>query len=174
VGAQDLTTNRLRLDGPVLADVAGVFAILSDSQTVVHNPSDLLTHEVDASELVARWICHWDEHGLGYWCARARGSDRIIGYVGVKRMTVQDQSVLNLVCRLVPDAWRRGLATEAVEGVVSWVMAEKPSEVILARVRPENLASQNVAVKAGLHRDVALDDEGEDGLDWAYTNRELP
>jgi RimJ/RimL family protein N-acetyltransferase len=89
-------------------------------------------------------------------------------------MTVRDQPVLNLVCRLVPDAWGRGLATEAVAGVVSRVRAEMPTEVILARVRPQNLASQNVAVKAGLHRDTALDDHGEDGLDWAYTNRVLP
>ena len=89
-------------------------------------------------------------------------------------MTVRDQPVLNLVCRLVPDAWGRGLATEAVAGVVSRVTAEMPTEVLLARVRPENVASRNVALKAGLHRDTALDDHGEDGLDWAYTNRDLP
>jgi len=172
VGVQELETERLRLERPVLADVAGVFAILGDPLTVEHNPSDLLNDEGDAAELVARWVRHWDDHGFGYWCARTRGTDRIIGYVGVKRMTVRDNRVLNLVCRLVPDAWGHGLATEAVTGVVSWVRAEMPTAVILARVRPDNLASQNVAVKAGLRRDAALDDLGEDGLDWAYSNRE--
>ncbi len=167
-------SERVRLDRPVSADVPGVFAILGDPRTVEHNPSDLLADEAEAAELVARWIRHWDEHGFGYWCARVPDEDRIIGYVGVKRMTVRDQPVLNLVCRLVPDAWGRGLATEAVAGVVSRVTAEMPTEVLLARVRPENVASRNVALKAGLHRDTALDDHGEDGLDWAYTNRDLP
>jgi len=31
-----------------------------------------------------------------------------------------------------------------------------------------------VARKAGLQRDTTLDDEGEDGLDWAFTNRKQP
>lgn len=41
----------------------------------------------------------------------------------------------------------------------------------MARVRPTNLASQRVATKVGLRRDPAFDDDGEDGLDWAFTGR---
>ncbi len=169
-----LETDRLRLDRPVPADAAGVFAVLGDPRTVVHNPSDLLRDEGEAVELVARWVHHWEEHGFGYWCVRMSGSDRVIGYVGVKRMTVHGSRVLNLVCRLAPEAWGAGLATEAVSVVVSWVASEMPTETILGRVRPGNRASQNVARKAGLLRDIAMDDEGEDGLDWAFTNRKLP
>ncbi|MGG5258472.1 GNAT family N-acetyltransferase [Phycicoccus avicenniae] len=167
-------TERVRLDRPVPTDAPGIFAILGDPRTVEHNPSELMGDEAQAAELVARWIRHWDEHGFGYWCVRLPGEDRIVGYVGVKRMTVRDRPVLNLVCRLSPDAWGRGLATEAVARVVSRVAAQLPAEVILARVRPDNLASQNVVAKVGLHRDPALDDDGEDGLDWAWTNRDLP
>lgn len=169
-----LETERLRLDRPARADAAGVFAILGDSRTVEHNPSDLLREESEAVELVDRWVRHWDEHGFGYWCVRMAGSNRVIGYVGVKRMTVRGSRVLNLVCRLGPDTWGRGLATEAVSAVVSSVASEMPTETILGRVRPGNSASQNVARKAGLQRDTTLDDEGEDGLDWAFTNRKQP
>ncbi|MBT9255295.1 GNAT family N-acetyltransferase [Phycicoccus sp. KQZ13P-1] len=173
MGIAEPQTERVRLDRPLATDAPGVFAILGDARTVEHNPSELLNDEGGATELVSRWIRHWDEHGFGYWCARLPGEDRIIGYVGVKRMTVRARPVLNLVYRLAPDAWGRGLATEAVAGVVSRVAARMPAEVILARVRPGNLASQNVAVKVGLRRDIALDDHGEDGLDWAFTNRVL-
>ncbi len=51
MGAQELKTERLQLDRPVLADVAGVFAILGDPRTVEHNPSELLTDEVETAEL---------------------------------------------------------------------------------------------------------------------------
>ena len=169
-----LETERLRLDRPVPADAAGVFAILGDPRTVEHNPSDLLTDESEAVELVDRWVHHWEEHGFGYWCVRIAGSDRVIGYAGVKRMTVHGSRVLNLVCRLGPESWGQGLATEAVSVVVSSVASEMPTETILGRARPGNRASQNVAQKAGLRRDIALDDTGEDGLDWAFTNRKQP
>lgn len=165
-----MRTERLRLTRPVATDSAGVFAILGDPRTVEHNPSDRLADLGEADELVARWIRHWDEHGFGYWCVRESGSDRIIGYSGVKRMQIHERPVLNLVYRFVPEVWGRGFATEAASAVVSRTLVDRPGETVVARVRPDNLASQNVALKVGLRRDVSLDCQGEDGLDWAFTH----
>jgi RimJ/RimL family protein N-acetyltransferase len=41
----------------------------------------------------------------------------------------------------------------------------------VARVRPDNRSSQNVALKAGLQRDATMDCQGEAGLGWAFTNQ---
>ena len=171
VGAQEMRTKRLRLTRPIATDSAGVFAILGDPRTVEHNPSDRLEDRAEATELVARWIRHWEEHGFGYWCVRESTSDRIVGYAGVKRMLMHGRPVLNLVYRFVPEFWGRGFATEAAAAVVSRALDEMPAETIVARVRPDNRPSQNVALKAGLQRDVGMDCQGEDGLDCAYTNR---
>ena len=168
-----MATERLRLAQPMSTDAAGVFAILADERTVEHNPSDRLEDQGDAAELVARWVCHWEEHGFGYWCVREPGSDRIIGYAGVKRVLMHGRPVLNLVYRFVPETWGRGFATEAAVAVVSRVLDEMPAETIVARVRPGNQSSQNVAMKAGLLRDARMDSQGEDGLDLAFTNRRI-
>jgi len=165
-----MRTKRLRLTRPMATDSAGVFAILGDARTVEHNPSDRLEDRGEAAELVVRWVRHWDEHGFGYWCVRESGSDRIIGYAGVKRMLMHGRPVLNLVYRFVPEVWGRGFATEAASGVVSRALDEMPAETIVARVRPDNRSSQNVALKAGLQRDATMDCQGRDGLDWAFTS----
>jgi RimJ/RimL family protein N-acetyltransferase len=165
VGAQEMRTKRLRLTRPMATDSAGVFAILGDPRTVEHNPSDRLEDRGEAAELVARWVRHWEEHGFGYWCVRESGSDRIIGYAGVKRMLMHGRPVLNLVYRFVPEVWGRGFATEAARAVVSRALDQMPAETIVARVRPDNRSSQNVALKAGLQRDATMDCQREDGLD---------
>ena len=170
MGAPEMRTERLRLTRPVVADSAGVLAILGDPRTVEHNPSDRVADHEKATELVARWIRHWEEHGFGYWCVRETGSDRVVGYAGVKRMEIHGRPVLNLVYRFVPEVWGRGYATEAAAAVVSSAAAQMPAETIVARVRPGNLASQHVALKVGLHRDAAMDCQGEDGPDWAFTS----
>ncbi|MDF1602020.1 GNAT family N-acetyltransferase [Nocardioides sp. YIM 152315] len=173
MGAQELRTERLRLTRPVASDSAGVFAILGDARTVEHNPSDRLEDLGDAAELVDRWVRHWDEHGFGYWCVRDSGSDRIIGYAGVKRMLIHGRPVLNLVYRFVPEMWGRGFATEAAAAVVARVVDQLPGETIVARVRPGNRPSRHVALKAGLQRDPTMDCQGEDGFDWAFTSPEI-
>ncbi|GAW51268.1 Acetyltransferase [Nocardioides sp. PD653] len=173
VDLHELRTARLRLTRPTATDAAGVFAILGDPRTVEHNPSDRLEDHGEAAELVARWVRHWEEHGFGYWCVRESGSDRIIGYAGVKWMQIHERPVLNLVYRFVPEVWGRGFATEAASAVVSRALHEMPAESVVARVRPDNLASQNVAVKVGLQRDATMDCQGEDGLDWAFTSPEI-
>ena len=138
-----MTTERLRLTRPEATDSAGVFAILGDPRTVEHNPSDRLEDRAAAADLVARWVRHWEEHGFGYWCVRESGSDRIIGYAGVKRMLMQRRPVLNLVYRFAPDMWGRGFATEAASAVVptnayttlsntmvAWIRSPPPSPLL--------------------------------------------
>ena len=173
MGAPELKTKRLRLSRPVTTDSSGVFAILADPRTAEHNPSDRLEDRGEASELVERWVRHWEEHGFGYWCVRESGSNRIIGYAGVKWMPMHGRTVLNLVYRFLPEVWGRGFASEAAAAIVSRVLDEMPEEVIVARVRPDNSPSQNVALKAGLHRDATMDCQGEDGLDLAYTSQDV-
>ena len=168
-----MRTERLRLSRPMSTDSAGVFAILADPRTVEHNPSDRLADRGEAADLVARWVRHWDEHGFGYWCVRELGSDRIIGYAGVKEMRMHERPALNLVYRFLPEVWGRGFATEASTAILLRVLDEMPTAMIVARVRPDNRSSQNVALKAGLQRDATMDSQGEDGLDWAFTNSRI-
>lgn len=166
-----LSTERLALSPPEAGDAAAVFAVAGDPRTVAHNPSDMLMNEQAADELLTRWIQHWDEHGFGYWCVRLHRSDQLIGYSGIKRMTSRGQPVLNLIYRFTPEVWGNGYATEAGTAVVDWASQQLPAETLLARVRPENHPSRNVALKLGLRRDPELDENGEDGPDLAFSNR---
>ena len=157
------------MDPPAPDDAAAVWAIAGDPRAVEHNPSDLIGTRAEADQLVGRWIQHWERHGFGYWCVRQIGRSRLVGYCGVKRMLAHERPVLNLIYRFHPDVWGQGYATEAARAAVSWARTDQPGATILARVRPDNLASRAVALKAGLSRDPALDEDGEDGLDLAFT-----
>ncbi len=167
----ELLTTRLVLGRPRPEDADGVLAVLSDPRTVEHNPSDRVDSLELAGALVARWNQHWEDHGFGYWCVFEPGSSELAGICGIKRMTVHGQPVLNLLYRLRPELWGRGYATEAARAVLAWACEQQPGQTILARVRPKNVASQRVVTKLGLHRDAELDDMGDDGMDWAFTNR---
>lgn len=169
-GRAALHTDRLRLDPPEPSDVAAVLAIVGDPRTVEHNPSDLVSDLAEAEELVGRWIQHWELRGFGYWCVREAGRARLVGYCGVKRMLARERPVLNLIYRFRPEVWGHGYATEAARAAIAWAQTTQPGTTILARVRPDNVASRTVALKAGLSRDPDLDEDGEDGLDLAFTN----
>jgi RimJ/RimL family protein N-acetyltransferase len=166
-----LHTGRLDLAVPAAGDAEAIFTILGDPATVAHNPSDFLGDVAEADELVGLWIQHWQDRGFGYWCVREAGQSPVVGYCGVKAMRAHGQPVLNLIYRFRPSVWGRGYATEAAIAAVAWADRHQPDSTILARVRPANEASQNVALKAGLRRDPAMDEQGEDGLDLGFTNR---
>jgi ribosomal-protein-alanine N-acetyltransferase len=171
VNRKSVLTARLQLAPPTSEDAPGILAIAGDLRAVQHNPSDLLADLNEANELIGQWIRHWLDQGVGYWCVREAGQSRIVGYCGLKTSTVNGCSVLNLIYRFAPDMWGCGYATEAAAAAVAWGREHWPDKVIVARVRPNNLASQNVALKAGLRRDEDFDAQGEDGQDLAFTNR---
>jgi RimJ/RimL family protein N-acetyltransferase len=165
---EELLTARLVLRRPERQDTGAIFAIHSDPRACAHNPSDALASLDEAGQLFDRWDDHWRRFGLGYWVVRWRGAVTPAGFCGVKLMRLADQQVLNLFYRLDPGVWGHGVASEAAAAVVTWASRRHPEYPLIARVRPENVASQRVASHAGLIRASHLDRPGEDGLDWIY------
>jgi len=165
-------TARLSLRRPTRADIDAIYRIHRDPRACAYNPSDMLATRIDAEDLYLRWDEHWNRHGFGYWGIRWRGDHRpeaILGFCGFKLMRLSNRDVLNLFYRLDPAVWGDGVATEAAAAVVAWAMSHGPGHPVIARVRPDNVASTRVATRAGLSRAEHLDTHGEDGLDWIYT-----
>lgn len=121
-----------------------------------------------AEELFGRWDDHWQRFGFGYWVVRALDSDGVLGFCGVKFMQFKGERVANLFYRFDVSAWGHGFATEAAAAVTGWASEHLPDHPVIARVRPENIASQKVAAKAGLVRAEHLDGPGYDGFDWIF------
>jgi [ribosomal protein S5]-alanine N-acetyltransferase len=166
-----MATARLSLRRPSIRDLDAIFAITSDPRATFHNPSDAITTGAEAIDLFERWEEQWDRYGFGYWTVRMHDRPQILGFCGVKVMQFQGSTMLNLFYRLDPAVWSRGIASEAATAVVAWAGASVPGCTIIARVRPGNLASQRVALKAGLRRAPDQDVEGFDGTDWIFTSR---
>ena len=82
------------------------------------------------------------------------------------------RGVSSCACRRLPRR-RAKASTVGSTSVLDWASWNLSGQIVLARVRPRNEASQAVARRIGLRRDPPFDDQGKDGLDWAFTNRPL-
>ncbi|MFF3640901.1 GNAT family N-acetyltransferase [Streptomyces sp. NPDC002564] len=163
-----IQTERLSLQRPVEADIGAILSIHRDPETCRHNPSDALTRLEEAAALYRRWDAQWQRHGFGYWVVRRRDSPRHIGFCRIKPTELHGTETLNLFYRFTPAVWGHGFAAEAATAVVGWVSRNAPHLPLIARIRPANIASQRVAISAGLSRMPLLDTTGHDGLDWIY------
>lgn len=169
-GSEELRTPRLLLCRPCRTDIDTIYRIHSDPRAYAHNPADALSSRAEAEDRYLRWDEHWNQHGFGYWTVHRRSqANAPLGFCGIKLMRLHGRMTLNLFYRLDPLAWGDGVATEAATAVVNWAVAHLPDQPLVARVRPENRASLNVAARAGLRRAPYLDTVGEDGPDCICT-----
>lgn len=166
--AEELQTARLSLRRPTEGDLDAIFEIHRDPGTCAHNPSDALARFEEAERLYRRWHDQWERCGYGYWVVRRHGSDHQLGFCGIKPMELHGMQVLNLFYRFATSAWGQGFAGEAATEATAWTSRHVPDLPLIARIRPANIASQRVAIRAGLIRAEHLDAVGYDGLDWIY------
>lgn len=87
--------------------------------------------------------------GWSFWAVEERHTGRMIGDCGLQPLDHRGPEV-ELGYDLHPDAWGRGLATEAARGVMEQAFGPLGIDRVVAVVKPEHVASQRVLVKAGL------------------------
>jgi RimJ/RimL family protein N-acetyltransferase len=112
------------------------------------------------SDFVSERIAeHWRTYGFGLWAAIEKATDRMIGFAGVCHPLWFPEwaGTVEVGWRFHPDAWGRGLATEAGRAALRAGFEERGLESIVAFVHPDNTRSLAVVERLGMRWDQELD-----------------
>jgi len=144
-----ITTSRLVLRPFTEEDVEPLYRVLGQKDILCYfpNPNPLSMERVE--RLIERQLQHWDEHGYGWWAIEARSKPELIGWGGLQYLPETDETE---VAYLLSQAFHgNGLGTELAQASLKFGFDRFADlENIIAIVHPENIASQRVALKAGL------------------------
>ncbi|HEY7093601.1 MAG TPA: GNAT family N-acetyltransferase [Ktedonobacterales bacterium] len=150
-------TERLVLRRPNAGDALAFFQIDGNPATNRFNPAGPAPDLAASAARLDEWLRQWQEDGFGYWALAVPPDSVVMGFGGVRRIIWRDQTVLNLYYKLQPAIWRHGYGAELARTTVSLAQTHLPHLPIIARTRPDNLASQRTAERAGLLRRPDLD-----------------
>ncbi len=126
-----------------------MFSVYGDLETVRYvGDSEPITMEG-----CLRWVevtdRNFEKRGYGMVALCDRTNGQVLGFIGIVHPDQQPEAEVKYAFHR--DHWGKGLATEAVIGVVQWAQSACGVGEIIATVFPSNLASQNVLAKAGFH-----------------------
>jgi len=105
----------------------------------------------DVQRELEQHIEHQAAVGWSFWAVEDLTTDRLIGDCGLQPLEHQGPEV-ELGYDFHPDAWGRGLATEAAQAVMRQAFGPLGLDRVVAVVKPDNTASQRVLEKSGLRR----------------------
>lgn len=166
---QDLETPRLLLRRFRPDDVDFVFDTYSrwDVQRFIGRVPRLMADRAEAIERVDRYAAWDEEEPKGIWLIADRKSGERFGTALLKDLPasgpadpLQPSGETEIGWHLHPDAWGRGIASEAAQRVLEYAF-EAGLDRVLAVTHPENTASQAVARRIGMR---------DEGLTDAYYN----
>lgn len=144
-------TARLILRSPLPSDLERVFAIHGDPATNRFNPAGPLTHRVEASAMLDRWLGQWSRLGFGPWAITPRDApDHILGFGGLSLHDYLGVERVNLGYRFDVVAWGNGYATELAHAALDHGFDELAMAEVFALVRPDHRASIRVLEKVGM------------------------
>ena len=141
-----LDTDRLSLRPPRLDDLRWSYdRIGSDPRVAWDGEASTIMESLKGLE---NRIAHWREHGFGMWVVIEKASGESLGFAGLVMLKGTDEVQVGYY--LGRSAWGKGYATEAGRASMRYGFMELGLSRVVAVVRPENVASQQVLAKLGL------------------------
>lgn len=146
-----LTTDRLVLKPLALADFDAYASAWADPELTAfiggrpRTRSESWTRFTQGAGL-------WELLGYGYWTVADRTTGVLLGTAGLAdfaRGIPELDGFPEAGWALIPRAWGRGLATEAVTAFLAWSDRVLPSREVRCIIEPRNVQSIRVAEKCG-------------------------
>lgn len=156
-----LETERLLLRRLVIDDLDELFVLYSDPEMREYYPEGILNYEETKEEL--EWFLngHPGHPELGLWATIHKETGKFIGRCGLLPWTIEDKLEVEVAYMIDKAFWKKGLATEAAQGVVRYAFDQLNLSRLICLMDPANIASQRVAEKAGMSFEKKVD--GIDG-----------
>jgi RimJ/RimL family protein N-acetyltransferase len=148
-----IETERLRLRPWRDDDLDAYAALCADPEVMKffgHNGETKTRAE--SGEQMAGFVQHWEDHGLGLWCAADRQSDTCLGFVGlaIPFFLPEVMPAVEIGWRLARSSWGLGYATEGARATLEYAFGPLDLDRIVSIARPENHRSTNVMQKLGM------------------------
>jgi RimJ/RimL family protein N-acetyltransferase len=144
------STERLALRRMTLADLDWLTTLYADPDVMRHlgGPKDRAYVEEFLDDRV---LPYYDHHpGLGIWMTVDRRSGDALGFHLLNN--IRGESLIQVGFILSKAAWGRGVGTEMAAAILRYGFVDLSLPHIVAMTALENMASQRVLLKIGLHR----------------------
>jgi len=169
--AIEVKTSRLLLRRPELADAPAIQRIASDPRVALYTATVPHPYPPDgATEFIRNAIADRNHLRLAITLTP---SGQTVGTIGAQLV----KGAAELGYMVDPEHWGRGIATEAVAGLVEHLLASSTAEAIVATTMAENVGSQRVLRTVGFvrigERTVRLPVRGGTYhvIDWRFAHR---
>jgi ribosomal-protein-alanine N-acetyltransferase len=143
-----LQTRRLTLRQFTAQDLDALAALMSDAQFMRFSLRPFSREHTAAFQ--ERMLAGYHDNVPSQFAVIVRAENKLIGYCGFFRQTVDDAEEIEIGYRLDPKYWSQGLATEAARAVRDHGFNDLGLEHIISLIHPENVASRRVAEKNGM------------------------
>lgn len=146
-----IETDRLILRPHRLEDITACQRLWGDNRVVRHIGG--VPQDAQAVWFrVLRYAGMWSMLGYGMWALEDKASGAFLGEAGLlsaARGLAELEAVPEAGWVLGPDAWGRGIASEAMGAVLGWADAALEAPSIRCIIDPSHVASIGVAYKLG-------------------------
>jgi RimJ/RimL family protein N-acetyltransferase len=160
-----LETARLILREYTLDDFDGLYAILSDPETMRYYPKP---YDENGTLRWLRWsLDHYTAYGFGLWAIELKETGEFIGDCGITMQNIDGEELPEIGYHIHKKYWRQGYGKEAARGVRDWFFENTPYDTVYSYMTTANTASYSTAASMGMKR-VKEYGEGKDGAHYVY------
>lgn len=145
-----IETQRLILRKLTLEDTLSLSLVLSDKESMVHYPHALSTKEVKG--WIEKNIERYKKDGFGLWAVIRKEDNQFLGDCGITLQNIDNEILPEIGYHIISAYCNLGYATEAADACKNYAVKELGYKKIYSYSRFENIASQKVASKIGMHK----------------------
>lgn len=149
--AKSFETSRLLFRPVTLESLTELQRFHTDPEVMRFIGTGQLLSKNQSGEVLTRYLDQEKDHpALGAWTLYLRDEEVLVGSALLRvPMTNEPVPGLEIGYMLFEDYWGRGLGTEIARGIVTYGERETNERIFVAMVRPGNLGSESVLLKAG-------------------------
>ena len=143
-----LETERLLLRRQQAADITPLVELWTDPEVTHHlgGPRDRDLLQTAFEETAQNpWAETYD-----LWPVIEKATGRVVGHCGLLDKEVEGSLEIELNYIMAPAVWGNGYATEIAAALIDYAVARLGLTRLIALIKPENTASERVAVRVGL------------------------
>lgn len=142
------TSSRLYLREFVVDDAFHFYNLNNDPEVIKYTGDPPFISISDAEEFIKNYSAYHD-YSYGRWAVCLKENKKFIGFCGLKYHP--KEKITEVGFRFFKNQWNKGYATESALACVTYGFLELGLNEIYAHVHINNIASQRVIEKCGLH-----------------------